>query len=118
MGCHCTAGATKRQVVMVRQGLRGGVARERCVNGQQLRLDLAGPSVLEGERLWEYAVMVTDVKYPLHSIGQRYRERADCVDWGFCQNGFDEWKTQWPTMPGRARCTSAHCMARPTFSSH
>ena len=39
--------------------------------------------------------MVTDVKYPLESIGQLYRDRADCVDLGFCQNGFDELKNQW-----------------------
>jgi hypothetical protein len=45
--------------------------------------------VLEGERLWEYAVMVTDVKYPLEAIGQLYRDRADC------ENAFDELKNQW-----------------------
>jgi hypothetical protein len=28
-------------------------------------------------RLWEYAVLVTDVAYPLESIGQLYRDRAD-----------------------------------------
>ena len=79
----------KRRVVIVRQRLRGGIARERRVDGKQLQLDLAGPSVLEGERLWEYAVMVTDVKYPLEAIGQLYRDRADC------ENGFDELKNQW-----------------------
>ena len=79
----------QRRVVIVRQRLRGGIARERRVDGKQLQLDLAGPSVLEGERLWEYAVMVTDVKYPLEAIGQLYRDRADC------ENGFDELKNQW-----------------------
>ena len=79
----------KRRVVIVRQRLRGGIARERRVDGKQLQLDLAGPCVLEGERLWEYAVMVTDVKYPLEAIGQLYRDRADC------ENGFDELKNQW-----------------------
>ncbi len=39
-------------------------------DGKQLRLDLAGPSVHEGERLWEYAVMVTDVADPIEAIGQ------------------------------------------------
>jgi hypothetical protein len=33
--------------------------------------------------------MVTDVAYPLESIGQLYRDRADC------ENGFDELKNQW-----------------------
>lgn len=79
----------KRRVVIVRQRLRGGIARERRVDGKQLRLDLAAPSVLGAERLWEYAVMVTDVKYPLEAIGQLYRDRADC------ENGFDELKNQW-----------------------
>jgi uncharacterized protein YegP (UPF0339 family) len=30
--------------------------------------------------------MVTDVAYPIESIGQLYRDRADC------ENGFDELK--------------------------
>lgn len=79
----------KRRVVIVRQRIRGGIARERRVDGKQLRLDLAGSSVLDGERLWEYAVMVTDVQHPLEAIGRLYRERADC------ENGFDELKNQW-----------------------
>ena len=79
----------KRRVVVVRQRIRGGIARERRVDGKQLRLDLAGPSVHEGERLWEYAVMVTDVASPLEAIGQLYRDRADC------ENGFDALKNQW-----------------------
>ena len=59
----------KRRVVIVRQRIRGGIARERRMDGKQLRLDLAGPSVHEGERLWEYAVLVTDVAYPLVGLG-------------------------------------------------
>jgi len=79
----------RRRVVIVRQRIKGGIARERRVDGKQLRLDLAGPSVHEGERLWEYAVMVTDAAYPIEAIGQLYRDRADC------ENGFDELKNQW-----------------------
>lgn len=79
----------KRRVVIVRQRIRGGIARERRVDGKQLKLDLAGPSVHEGNRLWEYAVLVTDVNYPIEAIGQLYRDRADC------ENGFDELKNQW-----------------------
>ena len=83
----------KRRVVIVRQRIRGGIARERRVDdgrgGQQLRLDLASPSLHESGRLWEYAVMVTDVAYPIEAIGQLYRDRADC------ENGFDELKNQW-----------------------
>ena len=35
------------------------------------------PSVHEGERLLDYAVLATDVKYPLEAVGQLYRDRAD-----------------------------------------
>jgi hypothetical protein len=81
--------SAKRRVVIVRQRIRGGIARERRVDsGQQLKLDLQ-PSVHEGDRLWEYAVLVTDVKYPIEAIGQLYRDRADA------ENGFDELKNQW-----------------------
>lgn len=81
--------SAKRRVVIVRQRIRGGIARERRIDGSaQLRLDLQ-PSVHEGERLWEYAVLVTDVKYPIEAIGQLYRDRADA------ENGFDELKNQW-----------------------
>ena len=72
----------KRRVVIMHQRIRGGIARERRVDGKQLKLDLAGPSMHEGDRLWEYAVLVTDVAY-LEGIGQLYRDRADC------ENGFD-----------------------------
>lgn len=71
-----------------RQRIRGGIARERRVHGKQLRLDLAGPSVHEADRLWEYAVLVTDVAYPLESIAQLYRDRADA------ENALDELKNQ------------------------
>ena len=80
--------SSKRRVVVVRQRLKGGIARERRVNARQLRLDLE-PSVLEGDRLWEYAVLVTDAAYPIEAIGQLYRDRADA------ENGFDELKNQW-----------------------
>jgi hypothetical protein len=79
----------KRRVVVVRQRIKSGVARQRGVHGKQLKLDLVGPSVHEGERLWEHAVMVTDVAYPIEVVAQLYRDRADC------ENGFDELKNQW-----------------------
>jgi hypothetical protein len=78
----------KRRVVIVRQRIRGDLARERPDTGGQLQLDLAH-SVHEAGQLWQYAVLVTDVKYPLQSIAQLYRDRADC------ENGFDELKNQW-----------------------
>jgi hypothetical protein len=81
--------SAKRRVVIVRQRIKGGIARERRIDGgRQLKLDLQ-PSVHEGDRLWEYAVLVTDVNYPIEAIGQLYRDRADA------ENGFDELKNQW-----------------------
>jgi hypothetical protein len=79
----------QRRVVVVRQRIKGGIARERRVDGKQLKLDLVGASVHEGERLWDYAVLVTDVSYPIEAVAQLYRDRADC------ENGFDELKNQW-----------------------
>jgi Transposase DDE domain group 1 len=79
----------RRRVVIVRQRIRGGLVRERRVDGKQLRLDLTGDNVLQGDRLWDYAVLVTDVSYPLEAIGQLYRDRADA------ENAFDELKNQW-----------------------
>jgi len=102
--------SVERRVVIIRQRIRGGIARERRVDGaRQLRLDLY-PSVHEGERLWEYAVLVTDVGYPIEAIGQLYRDRADA------ENGFDELKNQWGmsgfTTQDIARCqTTARACA-------
>ena len=39
--------------------------------------------------VWEYAVLVTNSSYPLESMAQLYRDRADA------ENGFDELKDQW-----------------------
>jgi hypothetical protein len=49
---------------------------------------MGSPSCEEGDRLWEYAVLVTDLACPLDSIGQPYRDRADA------ENAFDEPKNQ------------------------
>jgi hypothetical protein len=38
-------------VIIVRQRIGGGIARERRVAGKQLRLELAGASVHEGDRI-------------------------------------------------------------------
>lgn len=67
----------------------GLLARERPLDSKQMRLDLASPSVHECGKLWEYAVYVTDVDYPLEFIAQLYRDRADA------ENAFDELKNQW-----------------------
>ena len=75
-GCRMVEGqlqlqgwSDRRCVVIVRQRIKGGIVRERRTGGsQQLQLDLQ-PIVHEGERLWDYAVLVTDVAYPLEAAG-------------------------------------------------
>lgn len=78
-----------RRVVIVRQRIRGGIARERRMDHGQLRLDFADNHITQGDKLWEYTVLVTNADYPLESIGQLYRDRADA------ENAFDELKNQW-----------------------
>ncbi len=78
-----------RRVVIVRQRIRGGIARQRRIDSRQLQLDLQ-PGVFEaGDKLWEYAVLVTDVQVPIEAVAQLYRDRADA------ENAFDELKNQW-----------------------
>ena len=81
--------SAKRRVVIVRRRIRESLARERRDHSGQMRLALADMAVLEGERMWEYTVLVTDVAYPIEAVAQLYRDRADC------ENGFDELKNQW-----------------------
>jgi Transposase DDE domain len=59
---------------------------ERGADGQ-LRLGFA--EVDDGRELWEYAVLVTSLDSEILSLGQLYRDRADC------ENSFDELKNQW-----------------------
>ena len=78
-----------RRVVVVRRAVRQSLAVEvkpdSTRKGQQ-SLQFAN---VDTGKLWEYAVLVTNSDYPLASIGQLYRDRADC------ENGFDELKNQW-----------------------
>jgi hypothetical protein len=46
--------------------------------------------VHEGERLWEYAVMVTDAAYPIEAIGQLSTATVPTV-----RMASDELKNQW-----------------------
>ena len=95
-GCQMIEGQVRlhgwsktRRVVIVRQRIKGGIARQRRINSRQLQLDLQPAVFQAGERLWEYAVLVTDVAYPIEALAQLYRDRADA------ENAFDELKNQW-----------------------
>ena len=80
-----------RRVVVVRRAVKDALVVTGKTKGKrekrQQSLHFADP--LEPVKLWEYAVLVTNSDYDLESIGQLYRDRADC------ENGFDELKNQW-----------------------
>jgi hypothetical protein len=56
---------------------------ERDAN-RQLRLGFA--VIDDGREVWEYAVLVTSLDSEILTVGQLYRDRADC------ENNFDELK--------------------------
>jgi hypothetical protein len=60
--------------------------------------------------VWEYGALVTSLNAEILSLGQAYRDRADC------ENDFDEFKNQWGwggfTTQDRKRCQlMARCVA-------
>ncbi len=76
-----------RRIVILRRRLERSLAlTERDAEGQ-LRLGFA--EIDDGREIWEYAVLVTSLDSEILSLGQLYRDRADC------ENGFDELKNQW-----------------------
>jgi hypothetical protein len=95
-----------RRVVILRRAAKSDVALTRNSANGQMELMLPGEDV----ELWEYAVLVTNSGYPLESMAQLYRDRADA------ENGFDELKNQWGwggfTTQDIERCqTSARAVA-------
>ena len=95
-----------RRVVVLRRPAKSDVALTREAVEGQLELLLPEQDV----EIWEYAVLVTDSGYPLESMAQLYRDRADA------ENGFDELKNQWGwggfTTQDIERCqTSARAVA-------
>jgi hypothetical protein len=95
-----------RRVVILRRAAKSDVALTR--NSAEGQMELLLPN--EDVELWEYAVLVTNSSYPLESMAQLYRDRADA------ENGFDELKNQWGwggfTTQDIERCqTSARAVA-------
>ena len=80
-----------RRVVVIRRAIKEAVTTDKKTVGKpgkrQQSLQFDDPQ--EPVKLWDYAVLVTNSDYDLASIGQLYRDRADC------ENGFDELKNQW-----------------------
>jgi hypothetical protein len=76
-----------RRIVILRRRIERSLAlTKRDVDGQ-LRLGFA--EIDGGAEVWEYAVLVTSLSCEILTIGQLYRDRADC------ENSFDELKNQW-----------------------
>lgn len=76
-----------RRVVMLRRRVARSLALTERDAGGQLRLGFAE---IDGDReVWEYAVLVTSLTAEILTIGQLYRDRADC------ENSFDELKNHW-----------------------
>lgn len=74
-----------RRVVVLRRRIKEQLVAEVATQGQQTLLFAATAK----DKLWEYAVLVTNTDHPLEALGQLYRDRADC------ENGFDELTNQW-----------------------
>ena len=92
-----------RRVVLLRRRIEGDSRPARPVDADQLQLSF--PTVLEPGETWEHAALVTSLDAEIVSLGQLYRDRADC------ENAFDELKNQWGwggfTTQDLARCRLA-----------
>ena len=77
----------QRRIVVLRRRLQMPLAvAERNAGGQ---LSLGFAEVGSDKEVYEYAVLVTSLDDEILTIGQSYRDRADC------ENTFDELKNQW-----------------------
>src|SRR5215467_2096826 len=78
----------QRRVVLLRRKFNRPLALlDRTDPGQPL---LGFAEVLGGKReVWEYAALVTSLDSEILTLGQLYRDRADC------ENAFDELKNHW-----------------------
>ena len=77
----------QRRVILLRRQLKPPLAIVDHGNPAQPRLGFAevGPD----RQVWEYAALVTSLDSEILTLGQLYRDRADC------ENTLDELKNQW-----------------------
>ena len=77
----------QRRIILLRRKLGRDLAIADRTNAAQLRLSFTeiGPDL----DVWEYAALVTSLDDEILTMGQLYRDRADC------ENTFDELKNQW-----------------------
>ena len=84
-----------RRIILLRRKLAGDLAlADRNDHGQQL---LTFTDVGPDKELWEYAALATSLDAEILTLGQLYRDRADC------ENAFDELKNQWGWAASRHR---------------
>src|SRR6185312_10603881 len=77
----------QRRVILLRRKLDRPVA---VVDRTHPALPQLSFAEVAGKReVWEYAALVTSLHSEILTLGQLYRDRADC------ENGFDELKNQW-----------------------
>jgi hypothetical protein len=76
-----------RRIVLLRRKLNRDLAlTDRNDRGQEL---LSFIEVGPDKEIWEYGALVTSLDAEILTLGQLYRDRADC------ENAFDELKNQW-----------------------
>jgi hypothetical protein len=92
-----------RRVVLLRRRVKEELAHSDQDDTGQLRLSFA--EVVGSGEVYEYAALVTSLDAEILTLGQLYRDRADC------ENTFDELKNQWGwggfTTHDLARCRLA-----------
>jgi Transposase DDE domain group 1 len=77
----------QRRIILLRRKLRGDLAMADDAQLAQKRLSFA--EIDGAGEVWEYAALVTSLADEILTLGQLYRDRADC------ENAFDELKNQW-----------------------
>ena len=80
-----------RRVVVLRRVVKGDLVGDAKATSKRdkRQQSLQFADLHQPVKIWEYAVLATNVDYDLEAIGQLYRDRDDC------ENGFDELKNQW-----------------------
>lgn len=81
MGWH-----KSRRVIVLRRQIRGEIVlrNDEVDSGQLMFVEFD-----QGNHRFEYVTLITEIEYPILSIAQLYRDRADA------ENCFDELKNQW-----------------------
>jgi hypothetical protein len=77
----------QRRIILLRRKLRDDNAK--ADSAQSGKQQLSFPAVDSSGEVWEYGALVTSLDDEILTLGQLYRDRADC------ENSYDELKNQW-----------------------